>query len=295
MPLNKYFNNYSAKYNEERLMENLIVEAIKITGIEAFYIPMDNIVARDILFGEDPLKKFTAAYPIEIFPETNTQYGGQTEMYAKFGLEIRNNFTILLSRRTYNQRVSNGSVNDRPMEGALIYIPVLNGQGELFEIKFVNQNKDMAILGRQNPYYYEIELEKFKYSHEVIATGIPDIDIVQSDEAYSEFYIVTTPTTAFNVGELVFQSTDNTYINSYAHGTVSEYNYSTHEIDVMNITGNLSLGNTLIGFSSNAHATLTSTQEFIQAQNHIEYDNQVIETEADKFIVNTGSNPFSSI
>ena len=54
MPLNKYFNNYDAKYNEERLMENLIVEAIKISGVEAFYIPMDNIVARDLHHIKDP-------------------------------------------------------------------------------------------------------------------------------------------------------------------------------------------------------------------------------------------------
>ena len=100
MPLNKYFNNYDAKYTEERLIESLIVEAIKIMGIDTFYLPNTNDIARDIIYGEDPLKTFTSAYPIEIYPENVMNYGGQQEFFSKFGLEIRANLTVLLSRQT---------------------------------------------------------------------------------------------------------------------------------------------------------------------------------------------------
>ena len=103
---------------------------------------------------------------------------------------------------------------ERPRDGDLIYIPPLNGVGELYEIKFVNQDIDMAMLGRRVPYFYELELEKFKYSHETIETGIPDIDIVQQYEAYSQRFTLNSITGKFEIGEIIFVSPDITLANA---------------------------------------------------------------------------------
>ena len=68
MPTNHYFNNYES-IGEQRLVEDLIVESIKILGFECFYLPNDNDAARDLLYGEDPVKKFQSAFPLETIGE----------------------------------------------------------------------------------------------------------------------------------------------------------------------------------------------------------------------------------
>jgi hypothetical protein len=130
-------------------------------GFDSYYLPNDNDVSRDLLYGEDPLKRFTSAFPLELYLSSAMEYTGEKEFFSKFGLEIKNNVSVILSKRTFSQRVPQYAF-DRPREGDLIYVPVLNGTGELFEIKFVDHTKDFFTLGRKIPYFYEMQLEKFK-------------------------------------------------------------------------------------------------------------------------------------
>jgi len=293
MPLNHYFNNYSARYNEQRLVEDLIIESIKIMGTDSYYLPNDNDIARDLLYGEDPLKKFTSAYPVEIYPNNVNEYGGEKEFFSKFGLEIRNTLTIIVSKRTFLQRVSNGSSITRPREGDLIYIPVMNGVGELYEVKFVNSTKDMMMLGRQVPYFYELELEKFKYSHEEITTGIQDIDIIQIQEAYAEQYTITSINGKFEDEDVVFQSPDGTFANAVATAVVSTYNSVNRTLDLDQIKGTISTG-TII-YSNTANAILISTDQFTESQEHAHYDNKIINTEAANYLDTSEINPLGGI
>ena len=66
MPTNLYFNNYNA-HGEQNLVEDLIVESIKMMGFDAMYLPNDNSQSRDLLYGEDPVKKFESAFPLEMY------------------------------------------------------------------------------------------------------------------------------------------------------------------------------------------------------------------------------------
>ena len=184
MATSPYFNNYNAKYDEQRLIEELITESIQIMGFNSYYLPNNNSQARDLIYGEDPVKKFNTAFPLEMYLSSANEYMGEKEMFTKFGLEIRNQVTVIVSKRAFSQRVPQNTFT-RPREGDLIYIPFLNGTGELYEIKFTNQTKDFFMLGRKVPYYYELELEKFKYSQEIISTGNQDIDSVVTDSAYT--------------------------------------------------------------------------------------------------------------
>jgi hypothetical protein len=122
-----YFNNYNSKA-EQRLFEDLIVESIKIMGFDAYYLPNNNDGARDLLYGEDPLKKFLSAFPVEMYLSSSLEYQGDKEFFSKFGLEIRNNVSVVLSKRSFNQRVPQNSFS-RPREGDLIWIPFLYGTG----------------------------------------------------------------------------------------------------------------------------------------------------------------------
>ncbi len=295
MPINPYFNNYNA-LNEQRLVEELIQEVIKINGFDGYYIPMANESARDLIYGEDPLKIFSSAYVLEMYPNNVMDYGGSKNFFSKFGLELRLTMSMVVSKRSFDQRVNNGTTITRPREGDLIYVPVTNGQGELFEITFVHQNKDMSMMGRKAPYYYELEIEKFKYSQEKMETGIPDIDIIQTLEAISQEFYYTNLNNYFTVGEIVFQSPDATLANATATAELASYNIQTNIMNLNQIVGSFSVANTLTyGSTSGANCEFIGTNSYVESQGHAAYDNEAINTEANTYIDTSETNPFGTL
>jgi len=265
-------------------------------GTDVYYLPNDNDQARDLLYGEDPLKKFTTAFPLEIYPSNIMDYGGEKEFFSKFGLEIKNQISVILSKRTFSQRVPQNTYT-RPREGDLIYVPFLNGTGELYEIKFTNKNKDFFMLGRKVPYFYELEMEKFKYSQEVIDTGIPDIDDVVTNNAYTINLDVDaiTGTGDYSMQELVYQSLDNTYANATTIATVQAWLPLANTLSVSNISGEFVDNQTIIGLTSNAHYNLITFDPLnVTIKNEV-YDNQLINDESVPIIDNSTSNPFGSL
>ena len=104
MATSVYFNNYNSK-GEQRLIEDIIVESIKIMGFDSFYLPIFNPEDRDILYGEDPVKKFTQAFNIEMYLSSAEGYEGQQDFFSKFGLEIRDSVRVILSKRSFEERV----------------------------------------------------------------------------------------------------------------------------------------------------------------------------------------------
>lgn len=207
MPTNPFFNFYNSK-QEQNLVEDLINEALGIYSFEAYYVPRDSDVQPDLLYGENPLKSFSNAYPIHLHLANSQDPGMNNDFFSKFGLEMKNNLKVILSRRVFERMVKN-NILDRPIEGDLIYIPWLSGTGELYEIKYTNDTVDFFVLGRKNPYYWNLELEMFKYSHEEIETGVPEINIVSEQHAYSILFEMGNPFTSsaenYIIGELVQQ------------------------------------------------------------------------------------------
>jgi hypothetical protein len=263
-------------------------------GFEAFYCPNDNTVARDLLYGEDPVKKFKSAFPIELYLSNSLEYGGEREFFSKFGLEIKNTVQVVISKRTFSQRVPQNTFT-RPMEGDLIYIPFLNGTGELFEIKFTNQTKDFFMLGRKVPYFYELELEKFKYSQEIINTGTTDIDSVVTDSAYTLHLNTGTGTGTYGIGEIVYQSVDGTYANSNTVAIVQSWIPSSNTLSVSNIAGSFIDGQIIIGQTSNARYSLTTFDPLANPSNKENYDNEYVANSYSVIVDTTENNPFGSI
>jgi hypothetical protein len=294
MAVSQYFNNYGS-LPEQRVIEDLIVESIKIMGFDAYYLPNDNDAARDLLFGEDPVKKFESAFQIEMYLSNSTEYMGEKEFFSKFGLEIKNNVNVILSKRSFSQRIPQSTTLSRPREGDLVYIPFLNGTGELFEIKFTNQTKDFFMLGRKVPYFYELEMEKFKYSQEIIATGQPDIDAVVTDSAYTLHLSTGAGTGTYAIKETVYQSPDNTHANATVVATVQSWIPSSSTLSVTNIAGEFIDGQNIIGATSGASYSLATFDPLANPANKENYDNQYIQTSADGIIDFSETNPFGSI
>ena len=71
-----YFNNQEARV-EQSLLEDLIIESIRNHGIDVYYLPRRSQSVNDALFGDDPVKTFTDAYPIEMFLESAKDYEGK--------------------------------------------------------------------------------------------------------------------------------------------------------------------------------------------------------------------------
>jgi len=182
--VSQYFNQFGAK-GEQRLVEDLIVESIRINGMTVFYVPR-TLVKLDPVFGEDPLSKFEKYFPIEMYFD-NPSEGWQGDRYliSKFGLEMREQANFVVSRRRFNEAIRYDGYNAmpitklstkevRPKPGDLIYLPLSN---DLFQINFAEHESVFYQLGYR--YIWRIDVQKYDYSHETIKTGKPEIDRVQ--------------------------------------------------------------------------------------------------------------------
>ena len=92
MATNKYFRNYSYG-REQRVEDDLTVEAIKIYGVDVQYMPR-TIFNEIEEFGEDPLSKFDLAVPIEVYVNNLENFQGEGDFLSKFNLEIRDQITL---------------------------------------------------------------------------------------------------------------------------------------------------------------------------------------------------------
>ena len=294
MATSQYFSLYKNQ-GEQRLIEDLIVESIKIMGTDVFYLPNDNDAARDLLYGEDPVRRFESAFTVEIYSTNATEYGGEKEFFSKFGLEIKNQVSVIMSKRSFSQRVPQNRYS-RPREGDLMYIPFLNGTGELYEIKFVNQTKDFFMLGRQVPYFYELELEKFRYSQEVIQTGDADIDDIVSDSAYTIHFTTSTGNANnYIIKEIAFQSPDGTQNNATSVGIVSSWLPRKNSLSLTNISGEFIDNREVIGAQSNARFVISTYDPLNNPAAKEVYDNQYINIQAGNILDSTENNPFGNI
>jgi hypothetical protein len=263
-------------------------------GFDAYYLPIFNPEDRDILYGEDPVKKFKSAFPIEFYLSDAMDYSGEREFFSKFGLEIKNNANVILSKRSFSQRVPQDMFT-RPREGDLVYVPFLNGTGELFEIKFVNHTKDFFTLGRKIPFFYELELEKFKYSQEIIDTGVAEIDDVVTQSSYTIDLNVRNNTGNYSVKEIIYQAPDSTQANATAVAVVQNWNAVANTISVTNIAGEFVDTQVIIGASSNTHSYLVSYDPLKDSTRNETYDNLYIDNQSNNIIDFTESNPFGKI
>jgi hypothetical protein len=189
MSRNVYFTNGTG--SEQLLIEDLIIESLRIYGQDFFYIPR-TLVSKDEILGEDRLSKFTSSFPIEAYFENVDSLDGQGAFIQKFGLMMEQSATLVVARRRWEQLVGRFGVTiipSRPCEGDLLYFPLTKG---LFEIKFVKHQDPFYQLGKL--YVYKLQIELFQYSSENIDTGISEVDAFETLKTFN------TNTTRNNAG-----------------------------------------------------------------------------------------------
>ena len=189
MALNPFFSQGTA--SEQRLVQDLINEHLQFHGVEVTYIPR-KFVNRKTIIEEIQTSKFDDNFSIEAYVNTFEGYGGAGDIMTKFGVSIRDELILTLSKERFEDFVApfmaaldDGTdtsimpASTRPREGDLVYFPL--GQ-RLFEVKFVEHEDPFYQLGKN--YVYQLKCELFEYEDEVIDTSIGAIDTQVQDEGY---------------------------------------------------------------------------------------------------------------
>ena len=173
MALNPFFLQGSP--GEQNLMQSLIDEQLKIYGVEVTYIPR-KVVNRSTVFNDLERSKFDDNFLLEAYVETWDGYGGQGDIMTKFGMTLKDELTLNISRERFEDFIAPFMeampddeivIDTRPREGDLIFFPLGN---RLFEVKFVEHEDPFYQLGKN--YTYKLQCELFEYEDEIIDTGV---------------------------------------------------------------------------------------------------------------------------
>lgn len=172
--VNHYFQSgrYIGRNSEQNLYEDLIIESMKIYGLEVYYMPRSPGNEDKILM-EDTLSSFNHAYPIEMYMENVGGFEGDGELMTKFGIELRETATFIVSRRRWESIVgdSGNSVLQRPAEGDVIYFPLTKS---FFEIRKAESKQPFFQVGKL--FVYKLYCEMMQFSNERVNTGVDEID-----------------------------------------------------------------------------------------------------------------------
>jgi len=299
MPTNVYFTQGTR--NEQYLVEDLIIESLKIYGQDFYYIPR-TLVSKDEILGEDRLSKFTSSFPIEMYFENVDSLDGQGAFIQKFGLMMEQSATLVVARRRWDQlvgRYGKTIIPSRPNEGDLIYFPLTKG---LFEIKFVKHQDPFYQLGKL--YVYKLQVELFQYSSEQIDTGVPAVDAF---ETLKTFNTNTTRTPYGRVTEVTLTNNGSGYTStptvsftggggSGATATATVVDGQVQRVNVTSSGTNYSTAPTVVftGGSPSVSAVATSVIEADIDKVESFADNNKFRTEAADVLFSE-ANPFGEI
>jgi len=185
MALNPFF--LQGSYGEQRLVQELINEQLKIYGVEVTYIPR-KFVRKQTIIEEIQSSTFDDNFLLEAYINNFDGYSGAGDIMTKFGVSIRDELSLTISKERFEDFIApflDGmdddeiEVSTRPREGDLIYFPL--GQ-RIFEVKFVEHEQPFYQLGRN--YVYELKCELFEYEDEVIDTTVDEISDVLDQTGY---------------------------------------------------------------------------------------------------------------
>ena len=186
MATNFYFNNFTNS-GEQTLIEDLIIESIRVYGLDCWYIPR-TLGAKDELLNEDDLSTFDKAYMLEMYVKNIEQFGGDGQFLSKFGLQINDTMTLSVSMRRFAEDVGLYDEQIRPNEGDLIYFPL---NSKMFEVMYVDNKPIFYQMGSLQ--MYDLRCELFEYSQERFNTGVLEIDTLFNS------YVLTSNSAIANV------------------------------------------------------------------------------------------------
>jgi len=223
MALNPFF--LQGSQGEQRLVQELINEQLKIYGIEVTYIPR-KYVRKQTIIEEIQSSTFDDNFLLEAYVNTYDGYGGAGDIMTKFGVSLRDEISLTISKERFEDFIApflDGmdddeiEVSTRPREGDLVYFPL---GGRLFEVKFVEHENPFYQLGKN--YIYELKCELFEYEDEIIDTTIDDItDTVETIGYIENLVLVSAGTTARATAGIALSCVNQIYLTNDGSGYTS--------------------------------------------------------------------------
>ena len=202
MATNQYFKQKVR--SEQNLFEDLVIESLQMFGQDVYYLPRE-IVNKDKIFLDDVPSRFSDAYKVEMYIENTEGFEGEGDLFTKFGVELRDQATFIVSRKRWVQLVGKRLevANFRPREGDLIFLPMSES---MFEIRKVET---------ETPFYqlkdlptFRLQCELFEYSGEDFDTGIDTIQDVETEGSFKYNLSLDSGGGRFIQGETVTQVFD---------------------------------------------------------------------------------------
>ena len=292
MARNVYFNDKVR--SEQNLFEDIVIESLKIYGQDVYYLPRD-IVSEDKIFGQDVPSRFNSSYKIEMYIENIEGFDGEGDLFTRFGVEIRDEATFVVSRRRWTQtvaRMDNNVTSVRPLEGDLIYLPLSN---KLFQIMHVEHEQPFYQLS--NLPTYKLRATLFEYNDEDLDTGVDVIDQIERDYAYK--YILTLDSTSgvITIGDTATQTLSSGVTIS---GEVAKWSDSDQKLHLIHVDTSddkyhtFTTGSITLSGSNERYADSSFTVSAITEQNNISSNEQNTDfgTIAGDFLDFSESNPF---
>ena len=212
MATNFYFNNFGAS-NEQGLIEDLIIESIRIYGLDMYYIPRTKNNVSDV-FNDVQYSTYNNPVFVEMYIQNVDGFQGDGEFLSKFGVEVRDQITFTISQRVFNQEVGIYTNESRPTEGDIIWFPLT---ASLYQIKYVNKKAIFYQLGALQT--YDIVCELYEGNSDIFNTGIAEID-----DTYNALTLVD--------DSYAILMEDGTILTTEYNEKVLNENYSLDTIDV---------------------------------------------------------------
>lgn len=175
MATNKYFeSSFTAKLEDQKLVEDLIIESIQIFGRDYHYLPR-TLTNFDAFFGEDAQSAFNQIGTVEMYLENVHGWEGEGEFISKFGLEIRDEATLVVAIKRFKETIGSEFDLPWPREGDIVVFPQeVDKRKRAFEISWVDEEPIFYQLGKLDT--YRLKVRTFEFNGETFDTGDENID-----------------------------------------------------------------------------------------------------------------------
>jgi len=283
MPTNTHFSH--AVSSEQHLYEDIVVESLRMYGHEVLYLPR-KVVEEEDIFNEEVQSQFLDAYSVEMYIENTDGFEGDGDLMSKFGVEVRDQATFIISVRSWERFVSlddNLATSFRPNEGDLIYLPL---SGSMFEIKFVEHEDPFYQIGKL--FVFKMRCELFEYSNEDFDTDVIEIDTIEDQQAYIvELTMANGGTGTFTVNEDVRIDGSSTIV-----GEVVSWRADTRVLKLKDVTTTFQANDTIVGVTSEAEFDVSIVTDVLTMSNDPQADNLEFENNDSNYLDLSETNPF---
>ena len=249
------------------------------------YLPR-KVVEEEDIFNEEVQAQFLDAYAVEMYIENTDGFEGDGDLMSKFGVEVRDQATFIISVRTWERFVSldsNLASSFRPNEGDLIYMPL---SGSMFEIKFVEHEDPFYQIGKL--FVFKMRCELFEYSNEDFDTDVIEIDTIEDQQAYIvELTMASGGSGTFTVNEDVRIDGSNTVV-----GEVVSWRADTRVLKLKDVTTTFQANDTIVGVVSEAEFDVSTVTDVLTMSNDPQADNLEFENNDSNYLDLSETNPF---